>query len=34
MVYLTVTGQLVDPLEFITRGTGDWTCTSCASRWR
>jgi sulfoxide reductase heme-binding subunit YedZ len=25
MVYLTVTGQLVDPLEFITRGTGDWT---------
>ena len=25
MVYLTVTGQLVEPLEFITRGTGDWT---------
>jgi sulfoxide reductase heme-binding subunit YedZ len=25
MVYLTATGQLVDPLEFITRGTGDWT---------
>jgi sulfoxide reductase heme-binding subunit YedZ len=25
MVYLTVSGQLVDPLEFITRGTGDWT---------
>jgi len=25
LVYLTVTGQLVDPLEFITRGTGDWT---------
>ena len=25
MAYLTVTGQLVDPLEFITRGTGDWT---------
>jgi len=25
MVYLTVTDQLVDPLEFITRGTGDWT---------
>ncbi|NYE63541.1 sulfoxide reductase heme-binding subunit YedZ [Duganella sp. 1224] len=25
MVYLTVTGQLVNPLEFITRGTGDWT---------
>jgi sulfoxide reductase heme-binding subunit YedZ len=24
MVYLTVTGQLVEPLEFITRGTGDW----------
>ncbi len=25
MVYLTVTNQLVEPLEFITRGTGDWT---------
>jgi len=25
MVYLTVTGQLVEPLEFITRFTGDWT---------
>ena len=25
MVYLTVTGQLVEPLEFITRSTGDWT---------
>ncbi|HEU4843738.1 MAG TPA: protein-methionine-sulfoxide reductase heme-binding subunit MsrQ [Burkholderiaceae bacterium] len=25
MVTLTVTGQLVEPLEFITRGTGDWT---------
>jgi len=25
MVYLTVTQQLVEPLEFITRGTGDWT---------
>ncbi|MYM37279.1 sulfoxide reductase heme-binding subunit YedZ [Duganella sp. FT94W] len=25
MVYLTLTDQLVDPLEFITRGTGDWT---------
>ena len=25
MVYLTVTGHLVEPLEFITRGTGDWT---------
>ena len=25
MVYLTATGQLVEPLEFITRGTGDWT---------
>ncbi|MBA5608689.1 sulfoxide reductase heme-binding subunit YedZ [Duganella sp. FT3S] len=25
MVYLSVTGQLVEPLEFITRGTGDWT---------
>jgi sulfoxide reductase heme-binding subunit YedZ len=25
MAYLTVTGQLVEPLEFITRGTGDWT---------
>ncbi|MFP5390343.1 MAG: sulfite oxidase heme-binding subunit YedZ [Gammaproteobacteria bacterium] len=24
MVYLTATGQLVEPLEFITRGTGDW----------
>ena len=24
MVWLTVTGQLVEPLEFITRGTGDW----------
>ncbi|MET0322866.1 MAG: protein-methionine-sulfoxide reductase heme-binding subunit MsrQ [Duganella sp.] len=25
MVYLTVTGQLVEPIEFITRATGDWT---------
>ena len=25
MAYLTLTGQLVEPLEFITRGTGDWT---------
>jgi sulfoxide reductase heme-binding subunit YedZ len=25
MVYLTAAGQLVEPLEFITRGTGDWT---------
>ncbi|KQQ47630.1 sulfite oxidase [Duganella sp. Leaf126] len=25
MVFLTVTGQLVEPLEFITRATGDWT---------
>ena len=25
MVYLTVSGQLVEPLEFLTRGTGDWT---------
>jgi sulfoxide reductase heme-binding subunit YedZ len=24
MLYLTVSGQLVEPLEFITRGTGDW----------
>ncbi|MES2296295.1 MAG: protein-methionine-sulfoxide reductase heme-binding subunit MsrQ [Pseudomonadota bacterium] len=24
MVFLTVTGRLVEPLEFITRGTGDW----------
>ncbi|MDB5919967.1 MAG: Protein-methionine-sulfoxide reductase heme-binding subunit MsrQ [Massilia sp.] len=24
MAYLTVTGQLVEPLEHITRGTGDW----------
>ncbi|MEO7496978.1 MAG: protein-methionine-sulfoxide reductase heme-binding subunit MsrQ [Massilia sp.] len=24
MAYLTVTDQLVEPLEFITRGTGDW----------
>jgi sulfoxide reductase heme-binding subunit YedZ len=24
MVYLTVSGQLVEPLEFLTRGTGDW----------
>lgn len=24
MVWLTLTGQLVEPLEFITRGTGDW----------
>ncbi|MES2129694.1 MAG: protein-methionine-sulfoxide reductase heme-binding subunit MsrQ [Pseudomonadota bacterium] len=24
MAYLTLTGQLVEPLEFITRGTGDW----------
>lgn len=25
MVWLTVTDQLVEPLEFITHGTGDWT---------
>ncbi|MDC8760272.1 sulfite oxidase heme-binding subunit YedZ [Janthinobacterium fluminis] len=25
MVWLTAAGQLVEPLEFITRGTGDWT---------
>ena len=25
MVWLTVSGQLVEPLEFITHGTGDWT---------
>ena len=25
MVWLTYSGQLVEPLEFITRGTGDWT---------
>jgi sulfoxide reductase heme-binding subunit YedZ len=25
MACLTLTGQLVEPLEFITRGTGDWT---------
>lgn len=25
MVLLAVTGQLVEPLEFITRSTGDWT---------
>ncbi|HEU5435922.1 MAG TPA: protein-methionine-sulfoxide reductase heme-binding subunit MsrQ [Telluria sp.] len=25
MAYLTLTGQLVEPLEHITRGTGDWT---------
>ncbi|CDG85510.1 sulfite oxidase heme-binding subunit YedZ [Janthinobacterium agaricidamnosum] len=25
MVWLSYTGQLVEPLEFITRGTGDWT---------
>jgi sulfoxide reductase heme-binding subunit YedZ len=25
MVWLSATGQLVEPLEFITRGTGDWT---------
>ena len=25
MVYLTLAGQLVEPLEFITRSTGDWT---------
>jgi len=24
MVWLTVSGQLVEPLEFLTRGTGDW----------
>jgi sulfoxide reductase heme-binding subunit YedZ len=24
MVFLTLTGALVEPLEFITRGTGDW----------
>ena len=24
MAYLTLTGQLVEPLEHITRGTGDW----------
>lgn len=25
MVWLTVSGQLVEPIEFITRATGDWT---------
>ncbi|HWJ94635.1 MAG TPA: sulfoxide reductase heme-binding subunit YedZ, partial [Telluria sp.] len=25
MAWLTVTDQLVEPLEFITHGTGDWT---------
>ncbi|MBC7857464.1 MAG: sulfoxide reductase heme-binding subunit YedZ [Burkholderiaceae bacterium] len=25
MVWLTASGQLVEPLEFITHGTGDWT---------
>lgn len=25
MAWLTVTGQLVEPLEYLTRGTGDWT---------
>jgi sulfoxide reductase heme-binding subunit YedZ len=25
IVYLVATGQVVEPLEFITRGTGDWT---------
>jgi sulfoxide reductase heme-binding subunit YedZ len=25
MVWLTLAGQLVEPLEFITHGTGDWT---------
>ncbi|MES2739507.1 MAG: protein-methionine-sulfoxide reductase heme-binding subunit MsrQ [Pseudomonadota bacterium] len=25
MVWLTLAGQLVEPLEFITRATGDWT---------
>lgn len=25
MAWLTMTGQLVEPLEFITHGTGDWT---------
>jgi sulfoxide reductase heme-binding subunit YedZ len=25
MAYLTLSGQLVEPLEHITRGTGDWT---------
>lgn len=25
MVWLTLSGQLVEPLEFLTRGTGDWT---------
>lgn len=25
MAYLTISGQLVEPLEHITRGTGDWT---------
>ena len=25
MVWLSTTGQLVEPLEFITRATGDWT---------
>jgi sulfoxide reductase heme-binding subunit YedZ len=24
LIWLTLTGQLVEPLEFITRGTGDW----------
>lgn len=25
MIWLTLSGQLVEPLEFLTRGTGDWT---------
>ncbi|MFM9435570.1 methionine sulfoxide reductase heme-binding subunit [Janthinobacterium sp. CG_23.3] len=25
MVWLSATGQLVEPLEFLTRGSGDWT---------
>ena len=25
MVWLTLSGQLVEPLQFITRATGDWT---------
>ncbi|HAT33858.1 MAG TPA: sulfoxide reductase heme-binding subunit YedZ, partial [Janthinobacterium sp.] len=25
MLWLTLSGQLVEPLEFLTRGSGDWT---------
>ncbi len=32
MAWLVAQGVPVEPLEFLTRGTGDWTCISCASR--